>query len=258
MVINGDRKIFLSHRGSDKTTVIDFRDTLKELGYEPWLDDDAMPAGTPLHRGLLQGMQASCAVVFFVTPSFKDEGYLATEIDYAIEEKRLKGERFAIISLYLEGSAENSASRIPDLLKRYIWKSPKTHLEALREIVRALPVAPASITWRDDVTGTGETPQSKFSPADFSIEARSILQKAVRGDGLVSLTRTFGGQSIRANGQEVIPDDESRTIARWVGGLEELAQFGYIRSISDMGYKGEVFEVTRMGQEAADQMADPA
>ena len=47
-------------------------ETLEELGYEPWLDDDAVPAGTLRERGLLQGMQASCAVVFFVTPSFKD------------------------------------------------------------------------------------------------------------------------------------------------------------------------------------------
>ena len=43
MDINGGRKIFLSHKGSDKDTVIDFRETLEELGYEPWLDDDAMP-----------------------------------------------------------------------------------------------------------------------------------------------------------------------------------------------------------------------
>ena len=56
MDVNGGRKIFLSHKGSDKDTVIDFRETLEELGYKPWLDDDAMPAGTLRERGLLQGM----------------------------------------------------------------------------------------------------------------------------------------------------------------------------------------------------------
>ena len=56
MDINGGRKIFLSYKGSDKDTVTDFRETLEELGYEPWLDDDAMPAGTLRERGLLQGM----------------------------------------------------------------------------------------------------------------------------------------------------------------------------------------------------------
>ena len=50
----------------------------------------------------------------------------------------------------------------------------------------------------------------------------------------------------------MIPD-EPRTIAQWVGGLEELAQLGYIR---DIGYKGEAFEVTREGYEAADDILD--
>ena len=251
MDVNGGMKIFLSHKGSDKDTVIDFKETLKELGYELWLDDDAMPAGTLRERGLLQGMQASCAVVFFVTPSFKDEGYLATEIDYAIEEKRRKRDRFAIITLRLEGNVDDSAPKVPDLLNRFIWKTPKTPLEALREIVRALPIAPRNVEWRDDVTEPAEKPQLRIPIVTLSYEARSILREAVRGDGLISLTRTFGGQSIATNGKAMIPDEKSRTVARWVGGLEELAQLGYIRNL---GYEGEVFEVTREGYEAADKI----
>ena len=251
MEINGGMKIFLSHKGSDKDTVIDFKETLKELGYELWLDDDAMPAGTLRERGLLQGMQASCAVVFFVTPSFKDEGYLATEIDYAIEEKRRKRDRFAIITLRLEGNVDDSAPKVPDLLNRFIWKTPKTPLEALREIVRALPIAPRNVEWRDDVTGPAEKPQLRIPIVTLSYEARSILREAVGGDGLISLTRTFGGQSIATNGKAMIPDEKSRTVARWVGGLEELAQLGYIRNL---GYQEEVFEVTREGYEAVDEI----
>lgn len=86
-----------------------------------------------------------------------------------------------------------------------------------------------------------------------SLEARSILQGAVSGDGLISSTRTFGGQSIDTNGKTMIPDRKPRTIAQWVGGLEELARLGYIR---DIGYKGEVFEVTREGYEASDNILD--
>ncbi len=250
MNINDGRKIFLSHNGSNKDTVIDFRETLEELGYQPWLDDDAMPAGTLRERGLLQGMQASCAVVFFVTPSFKDEGYLATEIDYAIEENRRKGDRFAIITLRLNGSGDDAAP-IPELLDRYIWKTPKTPLEALRDIVKALPIAPRNVEWRDEVTGPPKEPHLESTIAEFSSEAKSILQEAVRGDGLISHTWTYGGQSISTNGKAMIPDQKSRTIARWVGGLEELAQLGYIR---DLSYKGEVFEVTREGYETADEI----
>ena len=86
-----------------------------------------------------------------------------------------------------------------------------------------------------------------------SSEARSILQEAVCGDGLFSFTRTFGGQSIATNGKTMIPDEKPRTIAQWVGGLEELAQLGYIR---DNGYKGKAFEVTREGYEAADDILE--
>ena len=247
---NGGRKIFLSHKGSDKDTVNDFKETLQELGYEPWLDDDAMAAGTLRERGLLQGMQASCAVVFFVTPSFKDEGYLATEIDYAIEEKRRKGDRFAIITLRLNGSGDDE-SLIPELLDRYIWKTPKTPLEALRDIVKALPIDPRDLKWRDEVTEPAEEPELRFPIEELPHEARSILKEAVLGDGLIILTRTFGGQSIATNGKAMIPDQKSRTIARWVGGLEDLAQLDYIR---DVGFEGKVFKVTREGYEAADEI----
>ncbi len=70
------KKVFLSHKGVDKQMVINFKQTLAALGYDPWIDEDAMPAGTTLERGLLKGMQDSCGVVFFITLSFKDEGFL--------------------------------------------------------------------------------------------------------------------------------------------------------------------------------------
>jgi hypothetical protein len=52
-----------------------------------------MAAGVELDRGILQGFNDSCAAVFFVTPRFKDENYLATEVNYAMIEKRKKGAR---------------------------------------------------------------------------------------------------------------------------------------------------------------------
>lgn len=52
MTSNDAKKIFLSHKGSDKEKVVDIKDTLELLGYNPWLDDDAMPAGTSVDRGI--------------------------------------------------------------------------------------------------------------------------------------------------------------------------------------------------------------
>lgn len=139
-------KIFLSHKGADKAMVREFKRTLEDIGFAPWLDEDAMSAGTELERGILQGFKDSCAAVFFVTPNFKDENYLASEVDYAIAEKRKKGERFAIITLVFNYNGQKG--KVPDLLHRYVWKEPNNELEALREIIRALPVAVGSVYWK--------------------------------------------------------------------------------------------------------------
>ena len=243
------KRIFLSHRGFDKEIAIDYKLTLEELGYEPWLDDDAMPAGTLLERGLLHGMQESDAVVFFITPSFKDEGYLATEIEYAIEEKRRKKDKFAIITLRLTGDGNDEAT-IPDLLRRYVWKTPKTPLEALREILKAFPIEPGLVERRNDVKAPFPKPIGK----ELSREAKSILREASLGDGLIASTRTNGCRSITINGSSIVPNQEPRTVARWVGGIEELERLGFIRAL---GYKREVFELTREGYEAADELIVP-
>lgn len=139
-------KIFLSHKGFDKPMVRGFKSTLHLLGFDPWLDEDAMPAGTSLERGILDGFANSCAAVFFVTPEFKDENYLAAEVEYAIKQKRTKGDKFAIITLVFgEGNAKGT---VPDLLHTYVWKEPKSDLEALQEIIRALPIKFGGVRWR--------------------------------------------------------------------------------------------------------------
>lgn len=138
-------KIFLSHKGADKPRIRGYHESLKLLGFESWLDEDAMTAGTNLQRGILQGMAESCAAVFFVTPSYVDDGFLATEIDYAIEEKRKKGDRFAIITLVFEHDGRRGS--VPDLLRRYVWREPSDDLEGLREIIKALPVKLGPVRW---------------------------------------------------------------------------------------------------------------
>lgn len=250
MTINDLKKIFLSHKGVDKNFVIDFKKTLEELGYDPWLDEDAMPAGTTLERGLLQGMQDSCGVVFFITPSFKDEGYLQTEIDYAIQEKRKKEDKFAIITLQFI-SDDSKEAPIPDLLKRYVWKKPKTSLEALREIVRALPIAPGIIDWRDEIEGVVKVPQMKSTSTTLSTEAETLLKVAAAGDGRIWHPRISGGEIIQASNNSMLPDQDPRTIALWEGGIEDLLRSRYIK---DIGTKREMFEVTREGYDAADEL----
>jgi hypothetical protein len=139
------KRIFLSHKGADKPFVRSVKETLQLLGFDPWLDDDAMAVGTSLERGISSGFENSCAAVFFITPNFKDEAYLATEVEYAIREKR-KDEAFAIISLVFR--ADGHKGTVPTLLQGYVWKDVKSELQALREIIRALPIAVGQTHWR--------------------------------------------------------------------------------------------------------------
>lgn len=139
-------KIFLSHKGADKEMVRQYKKTLEVLGYDVWLDEDAMPAGTQLHRGILQGFKDSCAAIFFVTPNYIDKGFLETEVNYAIDQKMEKGDRFSIITLLF--SADGRIGSVPDLLKTYVWKQPDNDLEAIQEIVKALPVKLGEVHYR--------------------------------------------------------------------------------------------------------------
>ena len=80
-------------------------------------------------------------------PAFRDESFLAEEIEYALAEKRSKGDRFAIIMLVFS-DPDGRTGTVPDVLKRFIWKTPSSPIEALRELVRALPVAVGPVSWR--------------------------------------------------------------------------------------------------------------
>lgn len=249
---NDAKRIFLSHKGSDKEKVVDFKDTLELLGYDPWLDDDAMPAGTSVDRGILEGMKTSCAVVFFITSSFEDEGYLRTEVEHAVREERERGDEFAIITLVLPDSGGDRA-RVPDLLKPRVWKTPGTDLEALREIIRALPLAAGMRDRRSEITSDAAVPTKGPSERpDISKEAKAILCAAAAGDGVISYYRTFGGDSIEAGGKEMVPGQEPRTVAHWRAGFRELCDRLYIE---DRG-EGELFYVTKSGYEAADTLAE--
>ncbi len=252
MTISNAKKVFLSHKGIDKANVVNFKKTLELLGYEPWLDDDEMPAGTLLERGLLKGMKESCGVVFFITPSFSDEGYLQAEIDYAIQEKRRKEDKFTIITLLFD-SADDGKTQIPDLLKSYVWKAPKTSLEALQEIVRALPITVGKVDWREKIDGVVTMPEMKPKASELSTEARKLLEAAVAGDGIIMHRRFLGGEAIDANGENMLFNNEPRTIALWKGGINDLLRRGYIE---DNQNNGELFEVTREGYQAVDEVPD--
>ena len=139
-------KIFLSHKSVDKPLVHRYYHCLKRLGFDPWLDESNMPVGTNLERGILRGFEESCAAVFFITQSFTDEQYLATEIDYAIIQKRRKGNKFAIITLRY-----SNAAPIPGLLAPYIYRDVTNDLAGFDALLAALPLETGPVRWKQNI-----------------------------------------------------------------------------------------------------------
>ena len=139
-----ETRIFLSHKSENKDLVRRYHRTLSELGFKPWLDESDMPAGTELNRGIVGGINKSCAVVFFITEDFNDDDYLADEIDYAKDRKRQQGNRFAIITLRLSKRAP-----VPQLLTKYVYREVGNDLDGLYEIVRALPIELGPVRWKE-------------------------------------------------------------------------------------------------------------
>jgi len=139
-------RIFLSHKSVDKPLVYRYYNALKALSFAPWLDEPEMPAGTNLERGLFKGFEESCAAVFFITENFKDEKYLATEVDYAVIQRRKKGDKFAIITLRY-----SDAAPVPGLLTPYIYKTVSNDLEGFHELLRALPIELGPVRWKAEV-----------------------------------------------------------------------------------------------------------
>lgn len=121
----------------------------------------------------------------------------------------------------------------------------------MREIVRALPIAPGIIDWRDEIAGVVKVPPMKSTSTTLSTEAKTLLKTAAAGDGRIWHPRMSGGEIIQASNNSMLPDQDPRTIALWEGGIEDLQRSRYIK---DIGAKGEMFEVTREGYAAADEI----
>jgi hypothetical protein len=143
---NREVKVFLSHKSIDKPVVYRYYHALKTLGFDPWLDETAMSAGANLEREVLRGFEESCAAVFFLTASYKDEKYLAAEVDYAIMQKRKKDKKFAIVNLRYP-----DAAAVPPLLTPFIYKDVANDLEGFDTVLKGLPIELGPVRWKAHV-----------------------------------------------------------------------------------------------------------
>jgi hypothetical protein len=135
--------IFLSHKQLNKDLVRRYYRALHSVGFAPWLDEEDITLGDVLHRALTDGMDASCAAVFFVTPEFKDERWVGREVDLAINRQVDRPGKFQIITLVF-GEAE-----VPRPLQTFVYARVDNDLDGFREIVRALPIELGPPRWKE-------------------------------------------------------------------------------------------------------------
>ena len=88
---------------------------------------------------------------------------------------------------------------------------------------------------------------------DLSEDAEQLLAEAVQdSNGMIRKIATFGGLGISTHGKSFTEMGNRRSEARWEQALLELLNHGLVQ---DPTGKGQIFEVTHRGFQAADDKA---
>jgi len=90
---------------------------------------------------------------------------------------------------------------------------------------------------------------SPTSAPSLSKEATELLLAAVAGDGTVLVAAWLGGSTVQVNETNFVEQGNPRSRAVWESAVQELVDRVFLQPVGD---KGEVFQVTRQGYEAAD------
>lgn len=83
----------------------------------------------------------------------------------------------------------------------------------------------------------------------LSREAQELLRNAASGDGNILHLKFIGGEQIQAGGRAFIEDSNPRSAATWGAAIQELVSEGFVQPV---GYKREMFKVTREGYDFFD------
>lgn len=78
-----------------------------------------------------------------------------------------------------------------------------------------------------------------------------LLAAADDPQGIIMVGHYLGGSSVSVGSREFAGEKDRRSVARWIAAVEQLHQLGLS---SDMNGKGEIFELTHRGYEAADKL----
>jgi hypothetical protein len=100
-------------------------------------------------------------------------------------------------------------------------------------------------------------PPATGRAAVLSDEAKTILQKTAQDpSGLILFERFGAGVDLHTNGESLLTSKEDhRALASWESALHELVRDGLLMAEGD---RGEVFEITKQGYDAAKRLEKSA
>ena len=103
-----------------------------------------------------------------------------------------------------------------------------------------------------EADGIGEVVESKTHIPSLTKESRTLLKEAsLDAHGTIMSLRMLGGNAIQTNGKNFITSNNRREEALWEAAIQELVENDLIY---DPGHKGEVFQLTNLGYQAADMI----
>ena len=101
------QRIFIIYSHKDKEKAGKITEQLKELGYNPWFDQQEILPGQKWTKAINQAIEDSAVALFLSSKNTEEEGgYIKNEMKAAMEVLRAKGEGYSpVIPVYLEESS---------------------------------------------------------------------------------------------------------------------------------------------------------
>ena len=260
-------RVFISHSSSD----VDVAELLIELLRNALhlrsdeirctsVDGYRMHAGAPIDEELRAEVHDAELLVGLITPDSMRSAYVIFELGarWGAEKPMIPLLASGATSEHLEGplaginaiDARESGQvyQFVENAARYLdvtLDKTSSYMDTVNELVQR----------STELATTMEQQSSATEPLQLSKEARELLVEATRDEGnkgMILMTETMAGLSIKTNGKSFVQLGDSRSEAKWKQALDELYGHGLVE---DGNGTGRVFRVTHRGYECADSLA---
>ena len=275
-----EKKVFISHASKDEAIVRKFVELLEDIGLnEAQVVCSSIPGyGIPLGEDIYdwlarQFREYDLHVLFMLSENYYQSiacqnemgatWVLKTKYDTILlpgfEYKNIKG---AVnpnqISIKLDGNEEVLKQHLNELKDNLITEFGLTMPSATKwerhrqTFISAIASLPAQV---DTTDGKLDDIAPVFEDSiKLTKDAEKLLIEGINDpNGEIRVIRVDAGSFISANKESFChPDGGPRLEAKWMGALEELEDYGFIKATS---YKRTIFTITREGYDYADSIA---